>query len=60
MRNYNSLEYWILYIMENKYGILNLKSWGSQGSWEASEDTYRVINAWAVKWKDVKVREKAF
>lgn len=27
---------------------------------ETSEEVYRIISAWAVKWKDVKVREKAF
>lgn len=45
--------------MENNYGTPNLKSWGSWGIWEASEGAYRVIGTWAVKWKDVRVREKA-
>lgn len=37
----------------------NLKSQGRWGSWEASGDVYRLINAQAVERKDVKVREKA-
>lgn len=60
MRNFSSLECSIPYTMENNYGIENLKSYGILGSWEASKDVYSIINAWAVKWKDVKVREKAF
>lgn len=45
--------------MEDNYGIENLKSWGSWGSWEASEDVYRIINTWAIKSKDGKVKQKA-
>lgn len=36
----------------------NLKSPGRWASWEASGDVYRIINAYAVERKDVKVREK--
>lgn len=60
MRTYRSLEYQILYTMENNEVIEHLKSRVSWGSWKAPEHVYRIMNAWAEKCSDVKVKEKTF